>query len=59
MSCIAYVCKCVILKGKRYNDVDFDRECYLAINDFEACVFYCQNEAVEISENIFGWPTAS
>ena len=54
MSCIAYVCKCVLLKGKRYDDVDFDRECYVTIDDFEACVFYCQNEVPEISENFVG-----
>ena len=54
MSCIAYVCKCVLLKGKRYDDVDFDRERYVAIYDFEACVFYFQNEGPEISENFIG-----
>ena len=54
MSCIAYVCKCVLLKGKRYDDVDFDRERYAAIDDFEACVFYCQNEVSEIPEKFFG-----
>ena len=38
MFCIAYVCKCVLLKGKCY-DVDFDRECYVVIDGFEACLF--------------------
>ena len=42
------------LKGKSYDDVDFDRERYVAIDDFEACVFYCQNEVSQISENFFG-----
>ena len=37
MSCIACACKCVLLKGKRYNNVDFDREHYIAIHDFENC----------------------
>ena len=50
MSCIAYVCKYLLLKGKRYNDVDFDRERYVAIDNFEPCVVYCQNEVPEISE---------
>ena len=54
MSCIAYACKCLLLKGKCYNDIDFDRECYVAVDDFEACVFYCQNEVPEISEIFFG-----
>ena len=54
MSSTAYGCKCVLLKGKRCDDVDFDRECYVAIGDFEAWVFYCQNEVPEISENFFG-----
>ena len=39
MFCIAYVCKCVLLKGKCYDDVDFDRECYVVIDGFEACLF--------------------
>ena len=47
MSCIANVCKCVLLKGKRYDDVDFNREHYVAIYDFEACVYHCQNEVPE------------
>ena len=54
MSCIVYVCKCLLLKGKRYDDADFERERYVAIDNFEACVFYCQNEVPEISENFFG-----
>ena len=47
MSCIAYV-------WKRYDDVDFDRERYVPINDFEAFLFYCQNEVPGICRNIFG-----
>ena len=54
MSCIAYVYKCVLLSGKRYDDVDFDRERYVAFDDFEACVFHYQNQVPEISENFFG-----
>ena len=54
MCCISYVCKCVLLKGQRYDDVYFDRERYVTIDDFEACVFYCQNEVPEISKNFFG-----
>ena len=54
MSCIAYVCKCVLLKEKGYDNVHFDRERYAAIDDFEACVFCCQNEVPEISEIFFG-----
>ena len=50
MSCIAYVCQYLLLKGKRYDDVDFDRERYVAIDNFEPCVVYCQNEVPEISE---------
>ena len=41
MSCMAYVCSCVLLKGSRYSDIDFERERYTAINDFENCTFYC------------------
>ena len=54
MSCIAYVSKFVLPKGKRYADVDFDRGRDVAIDDFQPCVFYCQNEVPEISENFFG-----
>ena len=53
MSCIAYVCKCVLLKEKGYDNVQFDRERYVTIDDFEACVFCCQNEVPEISEIFF------
>ena len=48
------VCESVLLKGKRYDDVDFDRERYVAIDDFEARAFYCTNELPEISEHFFG-----
>ena len=44
MSCIAFV----------YNDIDFDREYYIAIHDFENCAYYCHNEVLEISDNFFG-----
>ena len=44
----------MLLKGKRYDDVYFDRERYVTIDDFETCVFYCQNEVPEISKNFFG-----
>ena len=36
MSCIVYVCKCVLLKGKCNDDAEFDRERYVTIDDFEA-----------------------
>ena len=48
MSCIAYVCSCVLLKGSRYCDIDFERKRYTAINDFENCAFYCQQEVDEL-----------
>ena len=54
MSRIAYVCKCVLIKGRRYTDVDFDRECYIKIQDFESCIFYCGQELPKISDNFFG-----
>ena len=38
-SCIAFVCKCVLLKGKSYDEVNFHRERYVAIDDFEARIF--------------------
>ena len=41
MSCIAFVCSCILLKGSRYSDIGFERERYTAINDFENCTFYC------------------
>ena len=43
----------VLLKGKHCDDVDFDRERYVGIDDFQACVFHCQNEVPEISENFY------
>ena len=39
MSCIAYVCSRVLLKGSRYSDIDFDRKAYIAISDFETVLF--------------------
>ena len=54
MSCIACICKCVLLKWKRYDNVDFTREHYVTIDDFEDCVFYCQNKVPEVSESFSG-----
>ena len=54
MSCIAYICKCVLVKGRRCTDVDCDREHYMKIQDFESCVFYCGQEVPEISDDFFG-----
>ena len=53
MSCIAYVCSRVLLKGSRYSDIDFDRKAYIAISNFENCTFYCQREVLEISDEFF------
>ena len=58
MSRIAYVCKCVLIKGRRYTDVDFDRECYIKIQDFESCIFYCGQELPKISDNFLVLLTA-
>ena len=54
MSYITYVCKCVLDKGKRSNDFDFDGERYISIRDFEICIFYCQVEVPELSDYFFG-----
>ena len=54
MSCIAYVCKCVLIEERCYTDIDFDRECYIKIQDFESCVFYWGEKVPETSDNIFG-----
>ena len=53
MSCISYVRSCVILKGLRYSDIDFERERYTAINYFENCAFYCQQEVDELYSDAF------
>ena len=54
MSCIAYDCKCVLLKGKRYKYVYFDRERCIAVKDFENCAYYCQREVPKVSDIFFG-----
>ena len=53
MSCISYVRSCVILKGLRYSDIYFERERYTAINYFENCAFYCQQEVDELYSDAF------
>ena len=44
----------VLLKRKRYNDIDFDSEHYIAIHDFKNWACYCQNKVPEIFDNFFG-----
>ena len=44
----------MLLKKKRSDEVDFETDRYAAIDDFQACVFYCQNEVSEVLEKIFG-----
>ena len=54
MFCIDYVCKRVLIKVKRYSNVYFDREQYIAVKDFENCVYYYQRRVPKVSDNFFG-----
>ena len=53
MSSIAYGCKCVLVKGKRYHGVDFEKEHYITIRDFKNCAYYCQGEVPELHDEFF------
>lgn len=53
MSSITYGCKCVLDKGKRYHDVDFEKEHYITIREFNNCAYYCQREVPELHDEFF------
>ena len=54
MSCIAYVCKCVLIQSPLHKELDFEGDDYTAINDFENCTFWYDREVPDLSDEFFG-----
>ena len=53
MSCIAYICKCVLIQSPRHKEVDFEGDDYTAFNDFENYPFWSDREVPALSDYFF------
>ena len=55
MSCIAYTCECLAIKGNFYPDKDFNGDNYAANSEIENCIFWPSIETDHnISDDFFG-----